>query len=57
VVSSRKGRRVGGILLGSSIEEVLADIEHERRDRQDEHEASGEDDEDLAALSATTISC
>ena len=50
-------RGVRHVLLGPSIEQVLADIEDEGRDRQDQDEPAREDDEDLAALRGPWLSC
>jgi hypothetical protein len=57
VAGARQRGCVGRVLLGTSVEQVLADVENERGDRQDRDEPAGEYDEDLAALGAVSISC
>ena len=54
VAGAGERRRVRRVLLGAPVQQVLADVEDERGDRQDRHEPAGEDDEDLAALAAAS---
>src|SRR6266545_306034 len=48
--STGERRRVGGVLLLAALEEVLADVEHERCDGHDPDEPEREDREDLAGI-------
>jgi hypothetical protein len=51
-----EGGGIGDVLLGPSIEQVLADVEDEGRDQQHEDQAPGEEDQDLAGA-GFAISC
>jgi hypothetical protein len=57
IARARERGRVRCVLLGAPIEQVLADVEDEGRDRADRDEPAGEQDEDLAALAVTAFSC
>ncbi len=49
IAGASQRRRVGGILRVSPLEEILTDVEDQRRDGQDGDQRKGEDDERLPA--------
>jgi hypothetical protein len=56
VLGAGERRGIGDVLLRSAVEQVLAHVEDERRDGQDQDDRTGEQDEDLAALVAAPVS-